>query len=214
VLVLAIVILGENFMLHPFAGLLQPKASETVVSEKKGMRRREALKTLGVMIPAAAVIAACGQAGDESSVQSQQPLPDSHKKMPTTMAVGEEGGGKPPVTTMALGEEGAQCVTTKTACEEGGGTVPGPTTLALGEEGGGIPDLTTLALGEEGGNDSHTYRLGIAAPKEPAPSKKSRLPVCGEKGKFSTLSEEEGLVVTTMAKHEEGGSCKPKEFIL
>jgi hypothetical protein len=56
---------------------------------------------------------------------------------PTTLAVGEEGGVRPPVpTTRALGEEG--------------GRPPGPTTLAIGEEGGG-PRPTTLAVGEEGG---------------------------------------------------------------
>lgn len=197
-------------MLHPFAGLIQPKGSESAVVEKKVMKRREALKTLGVMIPAAAVIAACGQIGDESSVQSQQPLPDSHKKNPTTMAIGEEGGGKPPVTTKALGEEGAQCVTTSVQCEEGGGKVPGPTTLALGEEGGGRPDLTTLALGEEGGNESHSYSLGTFAPKEPAPSKNKVLPICGTKGQYSVVSQEEGMSISTMALFEEGGKCKPK----
>jgi hypothetical protein len=74
---------------------------------------------------------------------------------PTTLAVGEEGGVRPPVpTTRALAEEGGwpPQVTTRAIGEEGG-RPPQPTTLAVGEEGGQPPAVgpTTRALGEEGG---------------------------------------------------------------
>jgi len=73
---------------------------------------------------------------------------------PTTLAVGEEGGGGPRVpTTRAVGEEGGWPpeVTTRALGEEGG-QLPHPTTLAVGEEGGQPPPVgaTTRALGEEG----------------------------------------------------------------
>jgi hypothetical protein len=74
---------------------------------------------------------------------------------PTTLAVGEEGGVRPPIpTTRALGEEGGRPpqITTFALGEEGG-QMPRPTTLAVGEEGGLPPSVgpTTQALGEEGG---------------------------------------------------------------
>jgi hypothetical protein len=88
--------------------------------------------------------------------------------MPTTLAIGEEGGpiterrgeeGKrPPInpTTMAIGEEGGPRPTTRAVGEEGGKPPVLPpgrvTTHALGEEGAGPPpQVTTQALGEEGG---------------------------------------------------------------
>jgi hypothetical protein len=75
--------------------------------------------------------------------------------VPTTLAIGEEGG--PKVTTMALGEEGnPPAPTTRAVGEEGGKPPVLPpgrvTTHALGEEGAGPPpQVTTQALGEEGG---------------------------------------------------------------
>jgi hypothetical protein len=83
---------------------------------------------------------------------------------PTTMAVGEEGGGP---TTMAVGEEDVTGPTTMATGEEG----PGPTTMATGEEEARIattlamgeeePPITTMAIGEEGAT---TLRLGEEGP--------------------------------------------------
>lgn len=83
---------------------------------------------------------------------------------PTTMAVGEEGGGP---TTMAVGEEDITAPTTMATGEEG----PGPTTMATGEEEARIattlalgeedPPITTLAVGEEGAT---TLQLGEEGP--------------------------------------------------
>ena len=85
--------------------------------------------------------------------------------LPTTMAVGEEGGGP---TTMAVGEEDVTAPTTMATGEEG----PGPTTMATGEEetriattlalGEENPPVTTLALGEE--SPFTTLRLGEEGP--------------------------------------------------
>jgi hypothetical protein len=91
---------------------------------------------------------------------------------PTTLAVGEEGGGGP--TTMAVGEEGSG-PTTMAVGEEGGG----PTTMALGEEDVKVaammpPPITTLAVaeeavattmavGEEGGGGPTTMAVGEEA---------------------------------------------------
>ncbi|HEX2268561.1 MAG TPA: hypothetical protein VHH35_03460 [Pyrinomonadaceae bacterium] len=79
---------------------------------------------------------------------------------PTTLAVGEEGGGP---TTLAVGEEDVTGPTTMATGEEG----PGPTTMATGEEEARIattlalgeeePHVTTMAIGEEGAT---TLRLG------------------------------------------------------
>jgi hypothetical protein len=95
----------------------------------------------------------------------------------TTLALGEEGGEKPPkYITMAIPEEGTRPIlpppdqATTLALGEEGGIRPNPrpnprpipfppepnppqiTTLALGEEGGNIPPApSTKALGEEGG---------------------------------------------------------------
>jgi hypothetical protein len=73
------------------------------------------------------------------------------------------GGGGGSVTTFALGEEGSGGPTTRALGEEGGSRPPsgGVTTYALGEEGSSRPPYyhyrpnrpryTTYALGEEGG---------------------------------------------------------------
>ena len=111
----------------------------------------------------------------------------------TSMALGEEGGRppspspKPPVqprpTTLAVGEEGGGTVTTQAVGEEGGRTPspppkppakPRPTTLAVREEGGGT--VTTQAVGEEGG------RTPSPPPKPPAKPRPTTLAVREEGG--------------------------------
>lgn len=127
---------------------------------------------------------------------------------PTTMAVGEEGGGPttmatgeeeariattlafgeedPPITTLALGEEGA---TTLRLGEEG----PTPTTLALGEESQTTFGLTatTLAVGEE---DPTTRAIGEEGPTTLAVGEEDPTTrAIGEEGPTTmTLGEETG----------------------
>jgi len=134
-------------MQHPFEGVMETRQEP---AQPRATRR----SALGRMLGAVAAMFGAG------AVASAQP-----GRRPTTLAVGEEGGVRPPMpprpttlavgeeggaTTLALGEEGG--VTTQALGEEGGmrpplRPVPPPTTLAIGEEGG----PTTLALGEEGG---------------------------------------------------------------
>lgn len=114
---------------------------------------------------------------------------------PTTMAVGEEGGGP---TTMAVGEEDITAPTTMATGEEGGG----PTTMATGEEESRIattlalgeedPPITTLAIGEEGG--ATTLRLGEEGATTMA---------VGEEGQTTF-----GLTATTLAVGEEDPTTK------
>lgn len=113
---------------------------------------------------------------------------------PTTMAVGEEGGGP---TTMATGEEDITAPTTMATGEEGGG----PTTMATGEEEARIattlavgeeePPMTTLAIGEE---NATTLRLGEEGPTTMA---------VGEEGQTTF-----GLTATTLAVGEEDPTTK------
>jgi hypothetical protein len=90
-----------------------------------------------------------------------------HAPKLTTLALGEEGGGKekpinddpmpkclpgrPPITTLALGEEGAS--SSPSVQDPSCGT---PVTKAIGEDAFGKiprqpPKMTTMAMGEEGG---------------------------------------------------------------
>jgi hypothetical protein len=69
--------------------------------------------------------------------------------VPTTLAVGEEGGPPPVTTTRPVSEEGG--MTTKALGEEGS-RPPHVTTFAVGEEGAvRPPSRTTKALNEEAG---------------------------------------------------------------
>ncbi|GIW78554.1 MAG: hypothetical protein KatS3mg105_0361 [Gemmatales bacterium] len=101
-------------MQHPFDGLIVPAGNR----DAHVPTRRAAL---GQML-----LGTAGLVGIQSAALAQA------RVKPTTEAVGEEGGRRPPIqaTTLALGEEGGQA------------------TLALGEQGGG---RTTKAVGEEGG---------------------------------------------------------------
>ncbi len=76
-------------------------------------------------------------------------LPNPNRPVPTTAAVGEEGG-----TTKAVGEEGGRIPRPRTrrVGEAGGPRRPGirATTLAVGEEGAGSRKRTTQSLKETG----------------------------------------------------------------
>jgi hypothetical protein len=89
--------------------------------------------------------------GEEGGGPTTMALGEEGITAPTTMATGEEGGGGP--TTMATGEEETRMVTTMAVGEEGGG----PTTMAVGEED--VTGPTTMAVGEEGGGPT-TMALG------------------------------------------------------
>lgn len=91
-------------------------------NENGNGKRRDFLKKTAVVSLASIFGAAVARAG---TVGRGRPVP-------TTLAVGEEGGGQ--ATSLAMGEEGGEY-----------------TTMALGEEGGDH-EYTTLALGEEGGS--------------------------------------------------------------
>ena len=117
-------------MRHPFDGIIQPERPEG--PGKRGEpSRRELLKLAVAAGPGLAIAGLASQALGQAA---------------TTLAIGEEGGKKPPpkATTKAIGEEGGKRppprITTKAIGEEGGGK-PGnmATTMAIGEEGAGRP---------------------------------------------------------------------------
>lgn len=114
----------------------------------------------------------------DKAARSTAPLRPGSDDRFTTMAVGEEGGTRPPpdMTTMAVGEEGGTKpppdMTTKAIGEEGG-TKPPPdmTTMAVGEEGGTRPPVvTTRAIGEEGGTAT-TLAIGEEGGSNVPPSR-------------------------------------------
>ncbi len=98
--------------------------------------------------------------GEEGGGPTTMAVGEEDVTAPTTMATGEESGGDP--TTMATGEE-SRLVTTMAVGEEGGG----PTTMAVGEEDPRVsatmpPPITTLAVAEEA--VATTLRLGEEVP--------------------------------------------------
>ena len=119
-------------MRHPFDGINTPRTVEHTPIDIPSTRRSVLARTLAVVGGIATLFLGRGA--------SAQGYLDRRRRPPTTLALGEEGGGQ--ATTYALGEEG-------------GGRV---TTFALGEEGGGR--VMTFALGEEGGNRFPPPRRG------------------------------------------------------
>jgi hypothetical protein len=142
-------------MQHPFEGVMGGKERTETRPTRRSM--------LGGILGAVAALFGVGTAAAAQTMS----------RRPTTLALGEEGSGRPPQgrgpTTLALGEESGQR-------QRRGGT---PTTLAFGEESGNrlppsslpplppvpdvppvppVPPLPTLAYGEEGGVT--TYALG------------------------------------------------------
>lgn len=115
----------------------------------------------------------------------------SEAQVPTTQALGEEGGGVQP-STRALGEEG--------------GTSPSATTYAIGEEGGGGGNVTTYAVGEEGsttpppptGGNVTTYAIGEEG--------------SGNVTTFALGEEGASRPVTTQGLYEEGSSWQYRRF--
>lgn len=140
-------------MQHPFAGMLPPEGEGQAAPEQRQSRRSTVARIIGGL----------GSLGCLVWGRSSQAAQEPDLKV-TTLAVGEEGGVRPPgpprPTTQAVGEEGGgqppqpPKPTTKAVGEEGGGQPPQPpkpSTQAVGEEGGGIPKPSTKAFGEEGG---------------------------------------------------------------
>jgi hypothetical protein len=115
-------------MQHPFAGLVQAgqaATGETVKSVETSTEISTSRRGLfGLLAGAAATGAVVALGGSEAEAQVY-----------TTRALGEEGGRRP--TTLMLGEEG--------------GGQRRPTTRMYGEEGGGRRRCTTRMFFEEGG---------------------------------------------------------------
>lgn len=117
-------------MQHPFAGPLSPESHGEVTPERQQSRRFTVARMIGALGAVGCLIWGRSSQAAQRSVRT-----------PTTMALGEEGGSRPPqpppsprATTLAVGEEGG-----------GVGQRPQParpTTQAVGEEGGAVKPVT------------------------------------------------------------------------
>lgn len=141
-------------MMHPFEGLVEAPRTVRHGRIKVVLFQVLSLSLLFFRVKAARAEDFTTQAvGEEGGGVTPRPRPERTLPpgvIPTTLAVGEEGGGPPGnvPTTLAVGEEGGgdHTVTTQAVGEEGGdgGTrrpVEPITTLAIGEEGGGLRNL-------------------------------------------------------------------------
>jgi hypothetical protein len=144
-------------MQHTFAGLLPaephgdplPETRRSVVGRMMGFaaslagiawtRRSQAAENVSSRVTSMAL----GEEGGRSP--SPPPKPPAQPR-PTTLAVGEEGGGT--VTTQAVGEEGGR----PSSPPPKPPAQPRPTTLAVGEEGGGTSAKPSKPPATNGGS--------------------------------------------------------------